>query len=143
MFDEKILKEQFSKVLSAKMEHDPLLGKTLEVVVDYRSLDEVNKLGKEISAFLETQKWFTDDINLAVLSKGTDLKISMEMLDQYIDKYIEVKTQKSFEGQNNFVIKLTEVHPDHIVGKWNKKGQIRTIKLDLSNINEIEEYIKF
>ncbi|MEA4333838.1 hypothetical protein [Mycoplasma sp. 1232] len=143
MFDEKILKEQFSKVLSAKMEHDPLLGKTLEVVVDYRSLDEVNKLGKEISAFLETQKWFTDDINLVVLSKGTDLKISIEMLDQYIDKYIEVKTQKSFEGQNNFVIKLTEVQPDHIVGKWNKKGQIRTIKLDLSNINEIEEYIKF
>ncbi|WP_324673052.1 hypothetical protein U5U50_00930 [Mycoplasma sp. 888] len=143
MFDEKILKEQFSKVLSVKMEHDPLLGKTLEVVVDYRSLDEVNKLGKEISAFLETQKWFTDDINLVVLSKGTDLKISMEMLDQYIDKYIEVKTQKSFEGQNNFVIKLTEVQLDHIVGKWNKKGQIRTIKLDLSNINEIEEYIKF
>ncbi|MEA4191020.1 hypothetical protein [Mycoplasma sp. 2248] len=143
MFDEKILKEQFSKVLSAKMEHDPLLGKTLEVVVDYRSLDEVNKLGKEISAFLETQKWFTDDINLVVLSKGTDLKISMEMLDQYIEKYIEVKTQKSFEGQNNFVIKLTEVQPDYIVGKWNKKGQIRTIKLDLSNINEIEEYIKF
>ncbi|SJZ47227.1 hypothetical protein [Mycoplasmopsis verecunda] len=143
MFNEELLKQQFPSILSAKITNDEVFGKTLSVTVDTRDLSEVEKISKQLSLYLESQQWFGDDFALEVLSKGTDLTVTFDNIDQYIDKYLDIKLLKSFDGLNELIAKLISIEDDFINLEWNQKGRIRKIKIDKSNISEISEYIKF
>ncbi|WP_027121413.1 ribosome assembly cofactor RimP [Mycoplasma leonicaptivi] len=138
-----ILNKQFNNViLSAKMVNNEF-GETLEVVTTFIDLSKVEQISREISSFLETQSWFKDEYNLEVLSKGSDLNIQLVDLENYISQDIKIKTIKSIEGNNVFIVKLLENSEDQIKVQWNKKGQIRKINILKSNIQSIEKFIKF
>ncbi|MFV8499548.1 hypothetical protein ACNQ1M_00410 [Mycoplasma sp. VS424B] len=143
MFNENKLKEQFPKILYASITSDPVFGKTLSITVDSTNLDEVEKNSREISTYLESQSWFTDDFALEVLSKGTDLSVTFDNIHEFIDKYLDIKLIKPFDGLTELIAKLLSIENDHILVEWNQKGRIRKIKIEKANISEISEYIKF
>ncbi|MFV8418107.1 hypothetical protein [Mycoplasma aquilae] len=143
MFNENKLKEQFPKILYASITSDPVFGKTLSITVDSTNLDEVEKISREISTYLESQSWFTDDFALEVLSKGTDLSVTFDNIHEFIDKYLDIKLIKPFDGLTELIAKLLSIENDHILVEWNQKGRIRKIKIEKANISEISEYIKF
>ncbi|MFV8468628.1 hypothetical protein [Mycoplasma sp. VS42A] len=143
MFNENKLKEQFPKILYASITSDPVFGKTLSITVDSTNLDEVEKISREISTYLESQSWFTDDFALEVLSKGTDLSVTFDNIHEFIDKYLDIKLIKPFDGLTELIAKLLSIENDHILVEWNQKGRIRKIKIENANISEISEYIKF
>ncbi|MFV8459077.1 hypothetical protein [Mycoplasma sp. 005V] len=143
MFNENKLKEQFPKILYASITSDPVFGKTLSITVDSTNLEEVEKISRSISAYLESENWFTDDFSLEVLSKGTDLSVTFDNINEFIDKYLDIKLVKPFDGLLELIAKLLSVEEDHILVEWNQKGRIRKIKIEKANISEISEYIKF
>ncbi|MFV8434859.1 hypothetical protein ACNQ16_00770 [Mycoplasma sp. 3137] len=143
MFNENKLKEQFPKILYASITSDPVFGKPLSITVDSTNLDEVEKISREISTYLESQSWFTDDFALEVLSKGTDLSVTFDNIHEFIDKYLDIKLIKPFDGLTELIAKLLSIENDHILVEWNQKGRIRKIKIEKANISEISEYIKF
>ncbi|MFV8414111.1 hypothetical protein ACM0LK_02480 [Mycoplasma sp. Z331B] len=143
MFNENKLKEQFPKILYASITSDPVFGKTLSITVDSTNLDEVEKISREISTYLESQSWFTDDFALEVLSKGTDLSVTFDNIHEFIDKYLDIRLIKPFDGLTELIAKLLSIENDHILVEWNQKGRIRKIKIEKANISEISEYIKF
>ncbi|MFV8469796.1 hypothetical protein ACNQ17_02635 [Mycoplasma sp. Sp48II] len=143
MFNENKLKEQFPKILYASITSDPVFGKTLSITVDSTNLDEVEKISREISTYLESQSWFTDDFALEVLSKGTDLSVTFDNIHEFIDKYLDIKLIKPFDSLTELIAKLLSIENDHILVEWNQKGRIRKIKIEKANISEISEYIKF
>ncbi|MFV8471157.1 hypothetical protein ACNQ1N_03010 [Mycoplasma sp. HF11B] len=143
MFNENKLKEQFPKILYASITSDPVFGKTLSITVDSTNLDEVEKISREISTYLESQSWFTDDFALEVLSKGTDLSVTFDNIHEFIDKYLDIRLIKPFDGLTELIAKLLSIENDHILVEWNQKGKIRKIKIEKANISEISEYIKF
>ncbi|MFV8401029.1 hypothetical protein [Mycoplasma sp. 2634B] len=143
MFNENKLKEQFPKILYASITSDPVFGKTLSITVDSTNLEEVEKISRSISTYLESENWFTDDFSLEVLSKGTDLSVTFDNINEFIDKYLDIKLVKPFDGLLELIAKLLSVEEDHILVEWNQKGRIRKIKIEKANISEISEYIKF
>ncbi|MFV8470099.1 hypothetical protein ACNQ2O_02590 [Mycoplasma sp. AA7A] len=143
MFNENKLKEQFPKILYASITSDPVFGKTLSITVDSTNLDAVEKISREISTYLESQSWFTDDFSLEVLSKGTDLSVTFDNIHEFIDKYLDIKLIKAFEGLTELIAKLLSIADDYILVEWNQKGRIRKVKIEKANISEISEYIKF
>ncbi|WP_406613811.1 hypothetical protein ACJA23_02810 [Mycoplasma corogypsi] len=130
-----------NKILDAKLIRKDIT--VLEIVVNTRELAEIESITKQINEFLETQEWFKDDYYVEVLSKGTDLTVSLDEINNNIGKTVKIETIKSFESLNIFIVELLEDLCDQILVKWNKKGQIRKVKFDKLNIKLIEEYIKF
>lgn len=138
-----ILENEFgSIIIDAKLVKNEF-GNTLEIITSFNNLSDVENISKKISVFLESQKWFKDDYNLEVLSKGQDTTINIDEIEQYKDKELKIQTIKSFEGNNSFIVKFIEQKDGFLVFKWNKKGQFRKIQISKDNISNIEIYIKF
>ncbi|QKT05538.1 ribosome assembly cofactor RimP [Mycoplasma sp. OR1901] len=138
-----ILATEFGDViLESKMIQNDF-GPTLEVVVNHTDLKEVEALSRKVSLFLESQKWFTDNHYLEVLSKGFDTNIDINQLDKFINKDVTLKLKKSYHGQDIFVVKILEDNNDSFIGSWNKKGQFKKIVFDKKDILNAELYIKF
>ncbi|WP_322935378.1 ribosome assembly cofactor RimP [Mycoplasmopsis felis] len=138
-----ILENEFgSIIIDAKLVKNEF-GNTLEIITSFNNLSDVENISKKISVFLESQKWFKDDYNLEVLSKGQDTAINIDEIEQYKDKELKIQTIKSFEGNNSFIVKFIEQKHGFLVFKWNKKGQFRKIQISKDNISNIEIYIKF
>lgn len=138
-----ILENEFgSIIIDAKLVKNEF-GNTLEIITSFNNLSDVENISKKISVFLDSQKWFKDDYNLEVLSKGQDITINIDEIEQYKDKELKIQTIKSFEGNNSFIVKFIEQKDGFLVFKWNKKGQLRKIQISKDNISNIEIYIKF
>ncbi|WP_322900730.1 ribosome assembly cofactor RimP [Mycoplasmopsis felis] len=138
-----ILENEFgSIIIDAKLVKNEF-GNTLEIITSFNNLSDVENISKKISFFLDSQKWFKDDYNLEVLSKGQDTTINIDEIEQYKDKELKIQTIKSFEGNNSFIVKFIEQKDGFLVFKWNKKGQFRKIQISKDNISNIEIYIKF
>ncbi|EIE40377.1 hypothetical protein MCANUFG4_00853 [Mycoplasmopsis canis UFG4] len=138
----KMLSDKFGDlILSAKQTNT--FGKTLEVVVDFTDLKKVEEISKEISEFLDSQDWFSDEYFLEVLSKGEDIEISIQNISNYIGKDLKIFFAKSFEGNESIIAKLLDTNEEEIKVQWNKKGNIRKISLKKDAIQKIEKYIKF
>ncbi|MGZ9755612.1 hypothetical protein ACXYRQ_00845 [Mycoplasma sp. 394] len=138
-----ILIEQFGdNILDAKMVSNDF-GQTLEITSKFTDLKQVEELSKQVSMFLNTQNWFKDEYNLEVLSKGLKTDLDINDLTSYINKEIKIKTIKSYESHNIFVVTLLEVFDDKILVRWNKKGQMRKVSFEKNNISSVELYIKF
>ncbi|WP_322902706.1 LSm family protein [Mycoplasmopsis felis] len=138
-----ILENEFgSIIIDAKLVKNEF-GNTLEIITSFNNLSDVENISKKISVFLDSQKWFKDDYNLEVLSKGQDTAINIDEIEQYKDKELKIQTIKSFEGNNSFIVKFIEQKDGFLVFKWNKKGQLRKIQISKDNISNIEIYIKF
>ncbi|AKF41226.1 hypothetical protein AAW50_02200 [Mycoplasmopsis canis] len=138
----KMLSDKFGNlILSAKQTNT--FGKTLEVVVDFTDLKKVEEISKEISEFLDSQDWFSDEYFLEVLSKGEDIEISIQNISNYISKDLKIFFTKSFEGNESIIAKLLDTNEEEIKVQWNKKGNIRKISLKKDAIQKIEKYIKF
>ncbi|BBU47521.1 ribosome assembly cofactor RimP [Mycoplasmopsis felis] len=138
-----ILENEFgSIIIDAKLVKNEF-GNTLEIITSFNNLSDVENISKKISVFLDSQKWFKDDYNLEVLSKGQDTTINIDEIEQYKDKELKIQTIKSFEGNNSFIVKFIEQKDGFLVFKWNKKGQFRKIQISKDNISNIEIYIKF
>lgn len=131
-----------SIIIDAKLVKNEF-GNTLEIITSFNNLSDVENISKKISFFLDSQKWFKDDYNLEVLSKGQDTTINIDEIEQYKDKELKIQTIKSFEGNNSFIVKFIEQKDGFLVFKWNKKGQFRKIQISKDNISNIEIYIKF
>ncbi|MCU9932272.1 ribosome assembly cofactor RimP [Mycoplasmopsis felis] len=138
-----ILENEFgSIIIDAKLVKNEF-GNTLEIITSFNNLSDVENISKKISVFLDSQKWFKDDYNLEVLSKGQETTINIDEIEQYKDKELKIQTIKSFEGNNSFIVKFIEQKDGFLVFKWNKKGQLRKIQISKDNISNIEIYIKF
>ncbi|WP_416322481.1 ribosome assembly cofactor RimP [Mycoplasmopsis felis] len=138
-----ILENEFgSIIIDAKLVKNEF-GNTLEIITSFNNLSDIENISKKISVFLDSQKWFKDDYNLEVLSKGQDTTINIDEIEQYKDKELKIQTIKSFEGNNSFIVKFIEQKDGFLVFKWNKKGQFRKIQISKDNISNIEIYIKF
>ncbi|MBN4083413.1 ribosome assembly cofactor RimP [Mycoplasma sp. CSL10137] len=129
-------------ILEAKMIQNDF-GPTLEVTVNHTNLKDVEMLSKKISLFLESQKWFTDNHYLEVLSKGFDTNVDINQLDKFINKDVTLKLKKSYLGQDIFVVKILEDRLDSFIASWNKKGQLKKIEFEKKDILNAELYIKY
>ncbi|WP_322875817.1 ribosome assembly cofactor RimP [Mycoplasmopsis felis] len=138
-----ILENEFGSIIIDSKLVKNEFGNTLEIITSFNNLSDVENISKKISVFLDSQKWFKDDYNLEVLSKGQDTAINIDEIEQYKDKELKIQTIKSFEGNNSFIVKFIEQKDGFLVFKWNKKGQLRKIQISKDNISNIEIYIKF
>ncbi|MCU4706652.1 ribosome assembly cofactor RimP [Mycoplasma sp. CSL7503-lung] len=141
-YKQKLIGEFGDIILEAKMIQNDF-GPTLEVTVNHTNLKDVETLSKKISLFLETQKWFTDNHYLEVLSKGFDTNIDIDQLDKFINKDVTLKLKKSYFGQDIFVVKILEDKLDSFIASWNKKGQFKKIEFEKKDILNAELYIKY
>lgn len=137
-----ILSKEFGRIiLDANLK---FIGtdKTLEIVVDSRNLEEVEKYTRQIYSYLETQDWFKTTWILEVLSKGSDTNIKIDELVDFIGKKVIINLRKPFDSQNSLVAEILEDNEDKILLKWNKKGQFKKIELEKENIIKICLYFK-
>ncbi|UWV83552.1 ribosome assembly cofactor RimP [Mycoplasmopsis felis] len=84
-----ILENEFgSIIIDAKLVKNEF-GNTLEIITSFNNLSDVENISKKISVFLDSQKWFKDDYNLEVLSKGQETTINIDEIEQYKDKELK------------------------------------------------------
>ena len=110
----------------------------LRIEVNFKKMDDVVVISKEISIFLDGINFDKEQYILDIFSSGAEVKIDVSDLKDYINKLIlvnlkkEIKTKMSFEGE------LIEVEEKELTIRWNAKGQFRKQKIyfdDIENMN--------
>lgn len=121
-------------------------GQILEVVVDREEsidLDDIVKVSDNISSLLD--ELITDDspYTLDVSSLGAEKPISLEKLDKYQGKYVNVHLSHPYKGMNVLEGDLIEIDNEKVVITYKEKT--RTIKAEVkrNDIDKARLAIKF
>ncbi len=121
-------------------------GQILEVVVDREEsidLDDIVKVSDNISSLLD--ELITDDspYTLDVSSLGAEKPISLEKLDKYQGKYVNVHLSHPYKGMNVLEGDLIEIDNEKAVITYKEKT--RTIKAEVkrNDIDKARLAIKF
>ncbi|WP_192805346.1 hypothetical protein [[Mycoplasma] mobile] len=112
----------------------------LQITLNENNLEKITEYSKEISNILDNyEKELPSKYFLDISSRGINLSIQKENLDNYLEKYIEISLVNETKKIKGI---LWEIKNETIILKVNFKGQFRKIEYKKNNINLIEEVIK-
>ena len=120
--------------------------KTLSVVVDKVEpidMNEIVKVSEELSPYLDTIDDSNDPYMLEVSSLGAEKPLKVEALENYIDRYVEVRMINPILGENIYEGYIRSVNDDSINLEYRIKSRIKEINIAKSNISKIRLAIKF
>ena len=120
--------------------------KTLDVVVDKVEpidMNEIVKVSEEVSAYLDEIDDGNDPYMLEVSSLGAEKPLKVEALNNYIDRYVEVRLINPIQGENIYLGYIRSVTDDSINLEIRIKSRIKEINITKSNISKIRLAIKF
>ncbi|ENY69828.1 Hypothetical protein, DUF150 family [Mycoplasmopsis bovigenitalium 51080] len=138
---ESLNKEFPNEIIQANEAHiDGMFA--LDITVKHRDMENLETLSRKINLWLETQDISRFD-SILIHSPGTDLKIDLQNINEFINEDLEIKLNKNENKVDKYIAKLLEVHDEYLLIKWNQRGNIRKIKLQKDNIFSISKYIKF
>ena len=139
---EKQIISKFEKTVS-KVFFEERDGNTfLNVELKVSDFDEVIKISKEVSTFIDEIDQTDNEYILDVYSRGTDHEIDLDNLEVNIGTDVKITLNESINGNQEFIGALIEDTNDALVIKWNAKGQFRKQEVKKNNINEIKIFAK-
>lgn len=139
---EKQIISKFEKTVS-KVFFEERDGNTfLNVELKVSDFDEVIKISKEVSTFIDEIDQTDNEYILDVYSRGTDHEIDLNNLEVNIGMDVKITLNESINGNQEFIGVLIEDTNDALVIKWNAKGQFRKQEVKKNNINEIKIFAK-
>lgn len=139
---EKQIISKFEKTVS-KVFFEERDGNTfLNVELKVSDFDEVIKISKEVSTFIDEIDQTDNEYILDVYSRGTDHEIDLNNLEVNIGMDVKIRLNESINDNQEFIGVLIEDTNDALVIKWNAKGQFRKQEVKKNNINEIKIFAK-
>lgn len=115
----------------------------LRVEVSLKTLDDVSKLSREISDFLDQNDPSEKEYYLDIYSSGAESIINTNELKNFIDKYVSIDLNSKVKDKLNYEGTIIEADEKKIIVKWNAKGQFRKQEIELTNIKTAKLAIKF
>lgn len=136
-----ILKDNFKEVNKAYFEKEAGIN-YLRVEVNIRSLEEIAKASKAISAFLDANDPIDANYYLDIFSPGTDESFNAEDSSDHIGENVLITLKKNIKDKKEFIGELLSANEEEIVVRWNAKGQFRKQPIAIDNIESIKKYTK-
>ena len=120
--------------------------KTLEIVVDRVepiNLDDITGISNIISELLDIHDFTEDAYTLDVSSLGVEKPISLEKLDQYVGKYVNLHLSNPYKGLNTIEGNLDLVDENNVVVSYKDKTRVIKCELTRKDIDKARLAIKF
>ncbi|WP_027334109.1 ribosome assembly cofactor RimP [Mycoplasma elephantis] len=131
---EKILNEFGKYISNINIKND-----IFEVETTLDNLNDVTDLSSKIVKFINVNDAsFLENYNIEVLSKGSEIDIKQENINNFIDKKLKIVCNKIVNNHNEYCGKIIENNDEYIIVLWNAKGQFRKQKIKWSEISKIE-----
>ncbi|MGZ9414054.1 hypothetical protein [Mycoplasma sp. 5370] len=130
------LKENFSSILEAYFEKEGSLN-FLRIKTNFTDLNDVEKISRKISDFLDKEDFIKEEYYLDVFSKGTDIDINIENIEEFTNKKIQIWFNKK-----DFIIgKLIQNNENTLLLEINLKGRMKKEEINKEKIEKINLYI--
>lgn len=133
----KKLQEQFIEIKDAFFEKEMGM-KFLRVETTLRDLEEVTKLSRKISDYLDEIDKSDAEYYLDVYSAGTDSSLDKNDLQENLNKNVLVTLNKRIKDFDGFEGQLLSADDKIVIIRWNAMGQFRKQEIELDNIKEIK-----
>ena len=124
------------------------LAKTrmLEVIVDRDeeiNLDDITCVSEVISTYLDEHDFTDNPYTLDVSSLGVEKPISVEKLDKYVGKYINIHLSHPYQGENILEGNLDYCDANKIILSYKNKTKLIKCEINRANIDKARLAIKF
>ncbi|MBU4691032.1 hypothetical protein [Mycoplasma zalophi] len=136
---EEILNKFTNQVSQCKWLNTPE-GRFLSIELNTHDLNEVTLITKEINNFIDEIDT-ESNYYLDIFSKGVDLEISLNEINDYVDKKIEITLKEPYKDKKVIQIIFKEEKDDELFGRINNKGQFQKIFIKKENIHKIQKVI--
>ena len=124
----------------------PKGGKTLSIVVDRDtdiSLDDIVKVSDLINPLLDEKDPIEGAYTLDVSSLGAEKPISLEKLERYLNKYVNIHLSHPFEGKNVLEGTLIETSEETLSIRLKEKGKKRDVTIERRYVDKARLAIEF
>lgn len=118
----------------------------LEVVVDSYdpiNIEQITNISEKISELLDQIDQTDTPYTLDVSSLGAEKPISIETLDKYIERYVNVHLVNPYKGMNSLEGTLKSVTEKEVVIVYKEKTRSIEAVLEKENIDRARLAIKF
>ncbi|MGZ9432124.1 hypothetical protein [Mycoplasma sp. 613B] len=130
------LKENFSSILEAYFEKEGSLN-FLIIKTNFTDLNDIEKISRKISDFLDKEDSIKEEYYLDVFSKGSDIDINIENIEEFINKKIQI-----WFNEKDFIIgKLIQNNENTLLLEINLKGRMKKEEINKEKIEKINLYI--
>jgi len=114
----------------------------LRVEVNYKNMEDVLSISKDISAFIDEVDSTDQKYILDVYSSGAEIEIDTKDLKDYLNKNILVNLNKELKTKTSFEGELLEVLDNSLKIRWNAKGQFRKQDINFEDIKNMKLSLK-
>lgn len=108
----------------------------------FMDLEEIVLVSETISTILDKHLEDADPYILDVSSAGAEREVEISELPSLIDKYLKFTLHSPVKDSQDICATLVSLDDQLVNVKVNNKGQIRIIKLEMTNIKQINLAIK-
>lgn len=118
----------------------------LEVVVDSYdpiNIEQITNISEKISELLDQIDQTETPYTLDVSSLGAEKPISIETLDKYVERYVNVHLVNPYKGMNSLEGTLKSVTEKEVVIVYKEKTRSIEAVLEKENIDRARLAIKF
>ena len=118
----------------------------LEVVVDSYdpiNIEQITNISEKISELLDQIDQTDTPYTLDVSSLGAEKPISIETLDKYVERYVNVHLVNPYKGMNSLEGTLKSVTEKEVVIVYKEKTRSIEAVLEKENIDRARLAIKF
>ena len=121
-------------------------NETLSVVVDRVQdidMDAIVSLTNVLNAYLDEVNPFEKAYTLDVSSLGAEKPLSVDKLEAYVGKYVNIHLINPIKGENIYEGDLVNVSNETITLTYRVKTRSMTVEINKENISKIRLAIKF
>ena len=121
-------------------------NETLSVVVDRVQdidMDAIVSLTNVLNAYLDEVNTFEKAYTLDVSSLGAEKPLSVDKLEAYVGKYVNIHLINPIKGENIYEGDLVNVSNETITLTYRVKTRSMTVEINKENISKIRLAIKF
>ena len=121
-------------------------NETLSVVVDRVQdidMDAIVSLTNVLNAYLDEINPFEKAYTLDVSSLGAEKPLSVDKLEAYVGKYVNIHLINPIKGENIYEGDLVNVSNETITLTYRVKTRSMTVEINKENISKIRLAIKF
>ena len=148
------LREHFKKLLDEKgfelceltfksENGEPTLHFAIDKVDGVMDLDTTVVLSEWISSELDELNWSEESYTLDVSSAGAERPISLDKLDKYVGKYVNLHITNPIDGENYIEGELNSVNEHEVEIIKTIKTRKKNIKIVRATIDKARLAIKF
>ena len=110
---------------------------------DVIDLEDIVKVNDVISPIIDEADLIKNEYVLDVTSFGAEKPISIDRLEKYVGKYVNVHLTNPYKGLNNIEGDLIEVTKDKVTVSYKEKTRLIKCELVRSDIDKARLAIKF